>query len=179
MNEQSEKAANDKLMIYCKDIIEVIHQRELLTKRPKQFIDYTDAAACNRQCELNFDQENAIKEAIMKWGRKILTHLAINSPIHIQDLLGLYILIHVEVPFNNNEMPPMKYAMIETVDLYEKDSLTVPIATRILIAGLQHTVEQNSLTNDHDIKLLFLSLSKATSGITLPYSKANIPIKRG
>ena len=178
MNEQNEKAANDKLMAYCKDIIEIIQQRELHTKHPKQFINYTDAAACNRQCQQSFDQENVIKEAILKWGRKILTHLAINSPIYIQDLLGLYILIHVEIPFNNNEMPPMKYAMIETVDLYEKGNLTVPIATRILIAGLQHTVEQNSLTDDHDIKLLFLSLSKAISGITLSYSKANIPIKK-
>lgn len=178
MNEQNEKEANDKLMVYCKATIEIIHQRELHTKRPKQFIDYTDAAACNQQYDLAFDQEQIVKSAILKWGRKILQHLAINSPLPIQDLLGLYILIHVEIPFNNNEMPPMKYAMLETVDLFEKDNLTVPIATRILIAGLQYTVEQHSLHTDTDIKFLFLSLSKAISGITLQYSKANIPIKK-
>ena len=177
MNEQDEKTVNDKLMVYCQNTIDIIHQRELTTKRPKQFINHTDAAACNQQYDQSFDQEKVVKAAILKWGRKILQHLAINSPISIQDILGLYVLIHVELPFNTHEMPPMKYAMLETVDLFEKNNLTVPIATRILTAGLQYPIEQNALTHDPDIKLLLVSLAKANSGITLPYSKANIPIK--
>ena len=177
MNIQDEKTVNDKLMMYCKDTLAIIEARELTTKSPKLFISYPDAAACNQQYDQSFDQEKIVKAAILKWGRKILQHLAINIPILLQDLLGLYILIHVELPFNTHEMPPMKYAMLETVDLFEKNTLTVPIATRILTAGLQYPIAQNALTDDPDIKLLQLSLVKASSGITLPYSKANIPIK--
>lgn len=179
MDEATEKAANDRLMQYCKETLETIQQRELETKRPKQFIEYTDAAACNQQHLSNFDQENVIQLAILKWGRKILQHLAINTPIKIQDLLGLYLLIHVEVPFTNKEMPPMKYAMIETVDLFEKGNLTLPIATRLLIAGLQNTIYEQSLLEpiNSEIKRLFRALTNATSGISLPYSKANVQIK--
>ena len=179
MNEITEKAVNEKLMHYCKDTILAIQQRELQTKRPKQFIEYTDAAACNQQYLQNFDQEKVIQLAILKWGRKILQHLAVNTPIKIQDLLGLYMQIHVEVPFNNKEMPPMKYAMLETVDLYDKGNLSLPIATRLMIAGLQHTIYSQNLMEptDTEIKRLFLALTNAVSGLSLPYSKANIPIE--
>ena len=171
-----EQKVNEKLFEYCKETLDSIKERELLTKKPKQFIDHTDAAACNRQYDLDFDQEKVIKMAILKWGRKVLQHLAINSPVKLKELLGLYIDIHVEIPFNTKEMPPMKYAMLEVTDLFEKGILTLPLATRLLIAGLQNIIYQQAFQNDNEIQLLFVSLSNATSGITLPYSKALVPI---
>ena len=178
MDEASEKAANDKLMQYCTETIENIQRKEIMTKRPKQFIEHTDAAACNQQWDLDFNQDKVIQKAVLKWGRQILKHLAINTPIKIQDLLGLYMEIHVEVPFSNKEMPPMKYAMLEVVHLHEKGYLTLPIATRLLIAGLQHTIYEQSMMEptDTEIRQLFMALTNAISGISLPYSKANIPI---
>ena len=126
-----ERYINGKLFEYCRQTLDSITERELQTKRPKQFIDHTDAAACNRQYDLEFDQEQVIKMAILTWGRKILQHLATDSPIKLQDLLGLYLNIHVEVPFTTNEMSPMKYAMLEVTDLFDKGNLTLPIATKI------------------------------------------------
>ena len=171
-----ERKVNDKLFEYCKETLDSIKNRELLTKRPKQFTEHTDAAACNQQYDSNFDQEKIIKMAILKWGRKILTHLAINTPIKINELLGLYIDIHVEVPFNTKEMPPMKYAMLEVTDLFDKGNLTLPLATRILTAGLQNIIHQQAWQADNDIQMLFVSLANATSGISLPYPKAQVPI---
>ena len=84
-----EQRINEKLFEYCKETLDMIASRELETKRPKQFIDYTDAAACNRQLDLYFDQDNVVKLAILKWGRKILQHIAINTPLKLKDLLGL------------------------------------------------------------------------------------------
>ena len=171
-----ERKVNEKLFQYCKDTLQSISIKELETKKPKQFIEHTDAAACNRQYDQNFDQDNIIKMAILKWGRKVLQHLAINSPIKLKDLLGLYLEIHVEIPFNTKEMPPMKYAMLEVVDLFDKGNLTIPIATRILIAGLQNIIYQQAWQTDNDIKILFTSLTNAISGIALPYDKALVPI---
>ena len=171
-----ERKVNDKLFEYCKEKLDNINERELQTKRPKQFIDHTDAAACNRQHDLDFDQDAVIKMAILTWGRKVLQHLAIESPIKINTLLGLYINIHVEIPFNTKEMPPMKYAMMEVTDLFDKGNLTLSIAIKILIAGLQNVINNQAWETDKDIQLLFSSLINATSGITLPYQKAQVPI---
>ena len=171
-----ERKVNEKLFEYCKETLENIREKELQTKRPKQFIDHTDAAACNRQYDLDFDQDNIIKMAILKWGRKILQHLALNTPIKLNEMLGLYIEIHVEIPFNTKEMPPMKYAMLEVIDLFEKENLTVPLATRILTAGLQNILYQQAWQTDNEIKTLLMSLTNATSGITLPYPQALVPI---
>ena len=171
-----EKKVNEKLFKYCDETLQKIANNELETIKPKQFIDHTDAAACNRQYDMDFDQDNVIKMAILKWGRKVLQHLAINTPINLKDLLGLYLEIHVEIPFNTSEMPPMKYAMLEVTDLFDKGNLTLPIATRLLIAGLQNIIYQQAWQTDNDIKILFKSLTNATSGIALPYDKANVSI---
>ena len=171
-----ERYINGKLFEYCRQTLDSITERELQTKRPKQFIDHTDAAACNRQYDLEFDQEQVIKMAILTWGRKILQHLATDSPIKLQDLLGLYLNIHVEVPFNTNEMSPMKYAMLEVTDLFDKGNLTLPIATKILTAGLQNVIYMQEWQTDRDLQLLFTSLINAISGISLTYSKALVQI---
>lgn len=171
-----ERYINGKLFEYCRQTLDSITERELQTKRPKQFIDHTDAAACNRQYDLEFDQEQVIKMAILTWGRKILQHLATDSPIKLQDLLGLYLNIHVEVPFNTNEMSPMKYAMLEVTDLFDKGNLTLPIATKILTAGLQNVIYMQEWQTDRDLQLLFTSLTNAISGISLTYSKALVQI---
>ena len=171
-----ERHINGKLFEYCRQTLDSITERELQTKRPKQFIDHTDAAACNRQYDLEFDQEQVIKMAILTWGRKILQHLATDSPIKLQDLLGLYLNIHVEVPFNTNEMSPMKYAMLEVTDLFDKGNLTLPIATKILTAGLQNVIYMQEWQTDRDLQLLFTSLTNAISGISLTYSKALVQI---
>ena len=171
-----ERHINGKLFEYCRQTLDSITERELQTKRPKQFIDHTDAAACNRQYDLEFDQEQVIKMAILTWGRKILQHLATDSPIKLQDLLGLYLNIHVEVPFNTNEMSPMKYAMLEVTDLFDKGNLTLPIATKILTAGLQNVIYMQEWQTDRDLQLLFTSLINAISGISLTYSKALVQI---
>ena len=173
-----ERKINRKLSEYCKETCDSIRNRELfLAKLPIQFTDYKDAAACNQQYKSDFDQEQAIKLAILKWGRKILQHIAINTPIKFNDLVGMYMEINVQLPFETfKNFFPMKYAMFEVTDLFDKGHLTLPLATRILIAGLQNVLHQRSLQMDDDIKLLIVSLNNAISGVSLPYQKAHVPI---
>ena len=173
---------NRKLSEYCQETVDEIRELEWQTKIfpnmpfSKQFPDYGDAAACNLQENSDFNQEQAIKLAILKWGRKILQHLAIKTPIKFNDLLGLYMKIKIEMPHQTKAWAPINHAMFESTDLFDKGQLTLPIATRILTAGLQNFIYEQSLQTDSDIKLLLVSLNNGTSGVTLPYQKAHIPI---
>ena len=175
-----EKRINDKLFEFCQETLDSIKERELRTVKPKHFIDHTDAAACNLQGRLDFNQDEIIMTKITEWARYILSSLATGQSLTIEKVLGKYLDIHVEVPFNNKEMPNMKHAMLEVVALFEDETLSTPIATRILIAGLQHTLYQQLVINgpDPNVDNLLLSLTSAISGITLPYEKAQLPILR-
>ena len=175
-----EKAINDKLFEFCQDTVNSITEKELRTVKPKQFIEHTDAAACNLQGRIDFNQDEIIMTKITQWARYILSSLATGQTLTIEQVLGKYLDIHVEVPFNTKEMPVMKHAMMEVVALYEDDTLSTPIATRILIAGLQPTLHEQRALNgpDPNVDTLLLSLSSAISGVTLPYEKAQLPILR-
>ena len=175
MNEQ---VINDKLFELCKDTLDSITEREQSTVKPKHFIEHTDAAACNRQQHIDFNQDDIIRQQITIWGRYVLATLATGQSFKIGDLLGKYLNIHVEVPFNTKEMPTMKYAMMEVVALFQDNTITAPIAIRILIAGLQHTLHQQIAINGPDALIddLLLSITNAISGITMPYNKAQVSL---
>ena len=180
MFRMDENRTNEKLFEFCKDTVDSITEREMRTVRPKQFIEYTDAAACNIQERIDFNQDEIIRTRVHQWGRYIMSHLAFREAISIEQLLGKYLNIQVEVPHNTKEMPTMKYAMMEVVALFEDNTLTTPIATRILIAGLQHTMYQQRSRAGYfpAVENLLLSLASATSSITLPYEQAHLPIQR-
>ena len=166
-----------QLLQMCKPTCEKIEKHRAETCKPNIFPQYSEAAACNRQEELDFDQDIVVQHAINRWAHLAIEHIQAGKDIKLSDFLGLYVEITEEVPNDNRELPPMRMALLETVQLYNAKSLTFPIACKILSAGLQVTVENISNRSFYGRSEELRSLDKllyATSSITVLYTKALI-----
>ena len=161
----------DPIVIYellkdeCHQTFQAIEARKLQCTSPKLFSNYSDAAMCNNQQDLMFDQSKIIKHKIQLWVDYINTQLKINQAITLQNILGKYIEIHEELPLYSAEYHTTRYALLETLHLFYQNVLTVPIATKLLIAGLQ-TI---SLSQPDIVKVLTKTLAM-TSNMTMQYT---------
>ena len=142
------------------------------------FLSHSDAAQCNLQENIEFDQDMVIENAIIRWAHLALAHIHTGTNIRMSEFLGAYIEITEEVPINDNEVPTLRTALLETLHLYNENTLSFPIACKILIAGLQETILQQSRINPGkpEIQRAIFKLIHATSNITVQYNKANIQL---
>ena len=132
---------------------------------PKLFHNFSDAAACNNQHDVMFDQTKVIKQKITAWVEYIQMQLKLTQAVTLHDLLGKYLEIHEELPMYSTEYHTTRFALLETLHLFYQNVLTVPIATKILIAGLQ-TI---SLKHPDVISLIAKALAY-TSDISMSYA---------
>ena len=161
----------DPIVIYellkdeCYQTFQLIEAKKLQCTAPKLFANYSDAAMCNNQQDLMFDQTKIIKHKVQIWVDYISTQLKLNQAITLQGILGKYIEIHEELQLYSAEYHTTRYALLETLHLFYQNVLTVPIATKLLIAGLQ-TI---SLSNPDIVKMLTKVLA-ITSNMTMQYT---------
>lgn len=174
----NEERLYEQLIRLCQPTVERIENNRKITCKPKMFVAHSDAAQCNLQENIDFDQDIVIETAIIRWAHLALTHIHTGTEIRLSEFLGAYIEITEEVPINNNEIFTLKTALLETLHLYNENALTFPVACKILIAGLHETILQQSRVNPgkQDIQTVISKLIYATSNITAQYSKANITI---
>ena len=172
----NEERLYEQLIRVCRPTIEKIEQKRLRTCKPKMFIQHSDAAQCNLQENLDFDQEAVIENTIIRWTHLALTHIHTGTAINLGEYLGAYIDITEEVPMNDKEIFSLRTALLETLHLHNEHIITFPIACKILIAGLHETIVQQNQINPGktDIQKAISKLIHATSNITAQYSKANV-----
>ena len=166
-----------QLLTMCKPTCEKIEQHRAETCKPNILPQYSEAAACNRQEDRDFDQDIIIEQAVYQWAHLALKHLQSGEDIKISEFLGLYVEITEEVQNDNRELPLMRLSLLETVQLYNAQALTFPIACKILIAGLQITVDNISTRNFYGKSENLRSLDKllhAISSGAVPYKNALI-----
>lgn len=156
---------DDLLKEECYLTYQMIENRKKHCTVPKLFNNYSDAAACNNQHDVLFDQTKAIRQRIKSWVDYINVQLKLNQAITLHELLGAYLEIHEELIIYSAEYHTTRCALLETLHLYYQNVLTVPIATKLLIAGLQPI----SLSQPEIATILAKALAN-TSGMTLPYS---------
>ena len=156
---------HDLLKEECHLTYQMIDAKKKQCTVPKLFTNYSDAAACNNQHDVMFDQTNAIRQKIKSWADYINLHLKLNQAITLHELLGKYLEIHEELLIYSAEYHTTRFALLETLHLYYQNVLTVPIATKLLIAGLQPI----TLSQPDTATILTKALA-ITSGMTLSYS---------
>ena len=168
----------EQLIRMCRPTIDEIEARRQKTCRPKMFLCHSDAAQCNLQEDIDFDQQQIIEQSIKRWAHLALTHIEYQTPISLGKFLGLYIEISEEVPLHEKEVPTLKTALLETVHLLNNSTLSFPIACKILIAGLQTTLTEleNISPGRVEAKTTVLKLLHATSNISVLYTKACVKI---
>ena len=162
----------DPLVIYellkeeCVVTIQCIEKRKKHCTKPKLFPNYSDAAACNNQTDIMFDQSKIIKLKITEWSNYIYHQLKSGQTITLHKLLGLYMEIHEELAMYSAEYHTTRYALLETLHLFYQNVLTAPIATKLLVTGLQ-TV---SLSQPEIVQITAKILA-ITSDMTKSYSE--------
>ena len=166
----------EQLVRLCQPTINKIEEKRKLTCKPKMFVQHSDAAQCNLQENIDFDQDAVIENMIIRWAHLALTHIHTGTNISLSEYLGAYIEITEEVPVNDNEISTLRTALLETLQLYNESTLTFPVACKILIAGLHETILQQNRINPGklEIQKVISKLMHATSNITVQYNKANI-----
>ena len=172
----NEERLYEQLIRLCQPTVAKIEENRKRTCKPKMFIDHSDAAQCNLQEDINFDQDIIIENTIKRWAHLALTHIHTGTNISLSEFLGTYIEITEEVPIHDKEVTSLKTALLETLHLHNETTLTFPVACKILIAGLHETVVQQNQINPGrmEIQKVISKLVHATSNITVQYSKANI-----
>ena len=149
----------------CHQTYQYIAAKKKQCTTPKLFANYSDAAECNNQHDLMFDQTKIILQRINHWVDYIQIQLKLGHPVTLHDLLGKYIEIHEELQLYSAEYHTTRYALLETLHLFYQNVLTVPIATKLLIAGLQTL----TLTQQKVAPILAKALA-ITSDISLSYT---------
>ena len=114
----------EQLIRMCRPTIDSIEERRKRTCRPKMFLCHSDAAQCNLQEDIDFDQQKVIETTINRWAHLALHHLEFQTPISLGTFLGLYIEISEEVPLHEKEVPTIKTALLETVHLLNNNTLS-------------------------------------------------------
>ena len=128
---------NELLKEECVATIQCIEKRKQHCTQPKLFPNFSDAAACNNQTDIMFDQSKVIKQRITEWANYVYHQLKSGHTITLHKLLGLYMEIHEELAMYSTEYHTTRYALLETLHLFYQNVLTAPIATKLLITGLQ------------------------------------------
>ena len=155
----------DLLQEECQLTYQMIATKKKQCTVPKLFNNYSDAAECNNQNDVLFDQTKVIRQRIKSWTDYLILQLKLNQAVTLHELLGKYIEIHEELLIYSAEYHTTRFALLETLHLYYQNVLTVPIATKVLIAGLQPI----SLSQSEIATTLAKALA-ITSGMTLSYS---------
>ena len=140
-----EDALFTQLMELCKPTVDKIEARKTQSRTPSFFPQYSQAAACNQQDEIYFDQLETIAYYISTWVHRAMKNIKTGKDIKLSEFLGEYIEISEQAPVDSREMLAMRIALLETLQLYNAKALTFPIACKILIAGLHGLV---NLLND-------------------------------
>ena len=131
-----ENALFTQLMEICKPTVDKIKARTTQSRTPSLFPRYSQAAACNQQDEIYFDQLETINHYVGTWARKAVKSIKTEKDVKLSEFLGDYLEISEQAPINSREMLAMRIALLETLQLYNAKALTFPIACKILIAGL-------------------------------------------
>ena len=175
----NEERLYEQLVQLCQSTVQKIEENRQRTCRPKMFLSHSDAAQCNLQENIDFDQDMIIENAIKRWAHLALTHIHTGTDIHLQEFLGMYIEITEEVPVHDKEVTVLRTALLEVLHLYNENTLTFPVACKLLIAGLQETAYQQYHINPGRMEIteILKKLLHATSQITVQYRKANINFK--
>ena len=163
-----------QLVQICKPTIDKIEEKRKNMIKPKMFVAHSDAAACNLQENIDFDQETVIDNTIKRWAHLALAHIHTHTDIRLSEFLGAYIDITEEVLIQQNELNTLRTALLETLEVYNKNALSLPIACKILIAGLQETLITQETINPGrtETRKLLSKLLLATSNASVPYAKA-------
>ena len=167
----------EQLIKICKPSVEKIQKQRLQTCKPNIFPQYSEAAACNCQEEIDFNQDAVIEKAISRWAHLAIKHIKTSTDIKISEFLGYYVEITEEIQMDHRELSPLRLSLLEVLQLYNAKALSFPVACKILIAGLQKTVDDIALRSfygkSEDLRSLD-ELLHAISSITVMYSKALI-----
>ena len=171
-----EEALYEQLVRLCQPTVQKIENKRRVTCKPKMFLCHSDAAACNLQENIDFDQDLVIETTIIQWIQLSLAHVHTGTDIRLDEFLGAFIEITEEVPIHDKEVPVLKMALLETMQLFNADALTFPIACKILTAGLQESLLQQNRVNPGKLEIHkeLMKLIHATSNVTVSYTKANI-----